>query len=89
MTIMNEEQVFEKLKTIVGRQLSREPESIEKKQGFAKDLEADSLDIVELIMQFEEVFDIPIKDDVAGEMETVGDAVTFITKSIGEKAEAK
>jgi len=77
---MSEEEVFKKLQDIVSKQLTIEPDKIEKSSDFTADLDADSLDVVELVMTFEEEFDIPIADEVAGEMSTVQDAIDYIVK---------
>jgi len=77
---MSEEEVFKKLQDIVSKQLTIEPETILKTSDFTADLDADSLDVVELVMTFEEEFDIPIADEVAGEMSTVQDAIDYIVK---------
>jgi len=77
---MSEQEVFKKLQDIVAKQLSIEPETIKKGSNFTADLDADSLDVVELVMTFEEEFDIPIADEVAGEMSTVQDAIDYIVK---------
>lgn len=77
---MSEEEIFKKLQDIVSKQLTIEPETILKTSDFTADLDADSLDVVELVMTFEEEFDIPIADEVAGEMSTVQDAIDFIIK---------
>lgn len=83
---MTEEQVYEQLQAIVASQLVVDPKLVVKGASFTEDLNADSLDVVELVMRFEETFDIPIADEVAGDMSTVQDAVTYITKAIEEKA---
>ena len=75
---MSEEQIFERLQKIVAKQLSIETEAIEKKSSFTTDLQADSLDVVELVMTFEEEFDVLIEDEDAGEMSTVQDAINYI-----------
>ena len=77
---MSEEQIFERLQKIVAKQLSIEPEVIEKKSSFTTDLQADSLDVVELVMTFEEEFDVLIEDEDAGEMSTVQDAINYIVE---------
>ena len=77
---MSEEEIFKKLQDIVSKQLTIEPETILKTSDFTADLDADSLDVVELVMTFEEEFDIPIADEVAGEMSTVQDAIDYIVK---------
>lgn len=77
---MSEEEIFAKLKDIVSKQLSIDPAKIKTDSNFTSDLEADSLDVVELVMTFEEEFDILIEDENAGELATVQDAVNFILK---------
>jgi len=80
---MSEEKVFEKLQEIVAKQLAIEPGKIEKTSNFTSDLEADSLDVVELVMTFEEEFDVLIQDEDAGDMSTVQDAIDYIVKMQG------
>ena len=75
---MSEEEIFAKLKDIVSKQLSIDAAKIKTDSNFTSDLEADSLDVVELVMTFEEEFDILIEDENAGELATVQDAVNFI-----------
>ena len=77
---MSEEEIFTKLKDIVSKQLSIDAAKITTDSNFTSDLEADSLDVVELVMTFEEEFDILIEDENAGELTTVQDAVDFISK---------
>lgn len=85
MNTINEDQVYEQLQNIVGTQMSLKPSEIERSSRFTTDLGADSLDVVELVMTFEEEFDIPIGDEVAGDMSTVQDAVEYITKTINDE----
>ena len=73
--------IFEKLQTIIANQLAIEPSKVVESADFTKELGADSLDVVELVMAFEEEFEIEIDDDVAGDMVTVQDALDYITKS--------
>ena len=75
---MSKEAVFEKLQNIVSTQLGIEKEKVVESADFTKELGADSLDVVELVMAFEEEFEIEIEDEVAGEMATVQDAVDYI-----------
>ena len=70
--------IFEKLQDIIAKQLSIDPVKIKTTSIFTSDLNADSLDVVELVMTFEEEFDVPIEDEVAGEMSTVQDAINYI-----------
>ena len=67
-----------KLQNIVGVQLGIEPSSVKPEANFTKELGADSLDVVELVMAFEEAFDIDINDEAAGQIVTVQDALDYI-----------
>ena len=78
---MAEQATFEKLQTIVSNQLGIDKATVVKTADFTKELGADSLDVVELVMAFEEEFDIEIDDEVAGEMATVQDALDYIIKT--------
>nr|YP_010904098.1 acyl carrier protein [Caulacanthus ustulatus]WCH57349.1 acyl carrier protein [Caulacanthus ustulatus] len=74
--------IFTKLKVIVVQQLSVKQEEVHLGSNFVNDLEADSLDMVELVMAIEEEFEIDISDNDVNEIETVNDAVAFINKAI-------
>ena len=69
---------LERVRKIVIEHLDADPEKVTEKASFIDDLGADSLDNVELVMAFEEEFDIEIPDDAAEHIQTVGDAVKFI-----------
>ncbi len=71
---------FEKVKEITVEQLSVEAAEVTMDSTFIDDLGADSLDIVELIMAFEEEFNIEIPDETAEKIRTVRDAVELIDK---------
>jgi acyl carrier protein len=71
-------EILERVKKIVVEHLDVEAEKVSEKASFIDDLGADSLDNVELVMAFEEEFDIEIPDDAAEHIQTVGDAVKFI-----------
>lgn len=73
--------VEQKVKEIICEQLSVEESEVVREASFIETLNADSLDIVELIMAFEEAFEIEIPDDDAEKIRTVGDAVDYITKN--------
>ena len=77
---MSEQSTFEKVKAITVEQLSVAPDDVKMESTFIDDLGADSLDIVELIMAFEEEFNIEIPDDVAEKIKTVRDTVEYIEK---------
>ena len=70
--------VSEKVKAIIVDKLGVDASEVTNEASFTNDLGADSLDTVELIMEFEKEFDVQIPDDKAEEISTVGDAVTFI-----------
>lgn len=69
---------FDKVKAVVKDKLNVEESKITETSAFVDDLGADSLDVVEFVMQIEKEFDITIPDEEAGKMRTVGDAVKFI-----------
>ncbi|WP_022851334.1 acyl carrier protein [Limisalsivibrio acetivorans] len=70
-----------KVKEIIAEQLNAEEDAIKPESSFIDDLDADSLDTVELIMAFEEEFGIEIPDEEAEKIKTVGDAINYITKA--------
>ncbi len=74
---MNEE-LFNSIKQMIVDQLGVDEESITPDSSFVDDLNADSLDMVELVMAMEQEFDIEIPDDVAEKVVTVKDAVDYI-----------
>lgn len=74
--------VLESVKKIVVEHLGVEPEKVNEKASFIDDLGADSLDTVELVMAFEEKFEVEIPDDAAEKIVTVGDAVSFLSKEV-------
>jgi len=71
---------MDRIKKIIVDQLGVDEGKITEDSSFVDDLGADSLDIVELIMAFEEEFDIEIPDEDAEKMKTVGDAVKYLNK---------
>ena len=73
-----EQEVFDKVAAIVGEQMGVEKSEIKKETSFVNDLNADSLDTVELVMEFEDEFDMSIPDEEAEKIQTVGDAVDYI-----------
>jgi acyl carrier protein len=74
------EEVFERVKEVLTDQLGIEESEISEEASFQEDLDADSLDLVELVMRFEEEFNIEIPDEDAEKIATVGDAVDYIEK---------
>ena len=70
--------IEEKVKEIVCDQMGVSKEKLSNDTNFQSDLGADSLDTVELIMEFEEVFDINIPDEEAEQIQTVGQAIEYV-----------
>jgi len=70
--------VFEEVKAIIVEVLGVDPEKVTPEASFREDLEADSLDLVELIMAFEDKFGGEISDEEAQQITTVGEAVAYI-----------
>ena len=75
--------ILGRVKKMVIEHLDADEDKVTDKAHFIDDLGADSLDTVELVMAFEEEFDIEIPDDAAEHIQTVGDAVKFITEKAG------
>ena len=73
---------FEKVKSIIVELLAVDPAKVTKEARFREDLEADSLDLVELIMEFEDEFGGEISDEDAQKITTVGDAVAFLEEKM-------
>lgn len=78
-------EVFERTKGIIVELLGVDPEQVTPEANFREDLEADSLDLVELIMAFEEEFGGEISDEEAQKIAIVGDAVTHIQERMMTK----
>ncbi|ROL59036.1 acyl carrier protein [Bacteroidetes/Chlorobi group bacterium MS-B_bin-24] len=73
-----------KVTEIVVRKLGVEESQVTESANFIKDLGADSLDTVELIMEFEKEFGITIEDSEAEKIQTVGDVINFLKEKVGE-----
>lgn len=76
----DEQGIEDKVKKIIVDQLGVEAGQVNEKAAFMDDLGADSLDTVELVMKFEEEFDLEIPDEDAEKIKTVGDAVKYISE---------
>lgn len=77
--------IEERLREIISDQLKVDIEDVKPEASFADDLNADSLDVVELIMAIEEEFGIEIPDEDASKITTVGEAIEYLKKAVGEK----
>ncbi len=73
------DEVFERIKEVLADRLSVEESDINEEANFQEDLDADSLDLVEMIMELEDQFGIKIPDEDAQKIQTVGQAVDYVT----------
>jgi acyl carrier protein len=73
------DEVFERVKEVLSERLSVEEADINEEANFQEDLDADSLDLVEMIMELEDQFGIKIPDEDAQKIQTVGQAVDYVT----------
>ena len=76
--------MLEKMKEIIAEQLNVEADIVTAESSFKEDLGADSLDTVELIMEFEKEFNIQIPDDQAEKITTVGHAIAYIEEVVNK-----
>ncbi|WP_310820603.1 acyl carrier protein [Stratiformator vulcanicus] len=80
---MSDENLEEGVIAIVSDQLNVPVEEITKESSFIDDLKADSLDLVELVMEFEDRFEVTIPDEDYEKIKTVGDAISYIKEKSG------
>ena len=76
--------IASKVKSIIIERLSVEESEVTNEASFTGDLGADSLDTVELIMEFEKEFNLSIPDDQAENIRTVGEAISYLEKSVSK-----
>jgi acyl carrier protein len=77
--------IEEKVIDIISEQMGADKSEISRETSFVNDLNADSLDTVELVMEFEDEFDMSIPDEEAEKIQTVGAAIDYVAKVIKEK----
>ena len=82
---MSHEEIVNQVKAIIVDKLGAEESEVTESANFTNDLGADSLDTVELIMEFERVFDIKIPDEDGGHISTVGDAIAYVENKLSQK----
>ncbi|WP_304227633.1 acyl carrier protein [Lactobacillus kitasatonis] len=80
---MSEEEIFNKIKDLIADNFDVDKDKITKSNSFTDDLDADSIDLVEFILQLEDEFGSEIPDDDAEKIKTVGDAVSYIKSHQG------
>ena len=82
---MSHEEIVNQVKAIIVDKLGAEESEVTESANFTNDLGADSLDTVELIMEFERVIDIKIPDEDGGQISTVGDAIAYVENKLSQK----
>ena len=82
MSTMSRDEILTQLKPVVAEQLGVDESEVREDASFTEDLNADSLDLVELIMSLEEKFGLQISDEDAEKLTTVGEAVEFISEHV-------
>ncbi|MES2797950.1 MAG: acyl carrier protein [Bacteroidota bacterium] len=75
-------EIASKVKSIIVEKLGVEESEVTHEASFTNDLGADSLDTVELIMEFEKEFNVSIPDDQAENIQTVGQAITYLEENV-------
>jgi acyl carrier protein len=82
MSTMSKDDILAKLRPIIADQLGVDESQVTEEASFTEDLNADSLDLVELIMSLEEQFKLQISDEDAEKITTVGEAVDYIQEHL-------
>lgn len=78
------DEIEEKVIEIVAEQMGVDKTEVTRETSFVNDLNADSLDTVELVMEFEDVFELSIPDEEAEKIQTVGQAIDYIKEHAGK-----
>lgn len=80
---MSDKSIEDRVKDIIVDQLGVNADQVNPEAKFIEDLGADSLDTVELVMAFEEEFEIEVPDEEAEKLTSVGDVITYVTGALG------
>lgn len=83
---MDAKEIEEKVISIVAEQMGVEKTEINRDTNFVNDLNADSLDTVELVMEFEDEFETSIPDEQAEKIQTVGQAIEYISEHVAKSS---
>jgi acyl carrier protein len=83
-SLVTNEEIEDKVFTIVSEQMAVNKAEITRETSFVNDLNADSLDIVELVMEFEDNFEMSIPDEEAEKIKTVGQVVDYVVANQGK-----
>ncbi|MCX5632475.1 MAG: acyl carrier protein [Sedimentisphaerales bacterium] len=86
---MDVQAIEKKVIKIVAEQMGTDEAEITRETSFINDLNADSLDTVELVMEFEDEFDTSIPDEEAEKIQTVGAAIDFVVNTLKQKEQSK
>jgi len=86
--VAEKNEIAERIIEIVAEKLDKPKEGISAEKSIIADLGADSLDIVELLMDIEDEFDMSIPEEEANKIVSVGDAIKYVQEHVGEKKEA-
>ena len=86
---MEEKEIEEKVISIVAEQMGVDKGEINRETNFVSDLNADSLDTVELVMEFEDEFETSIPDEDAEKIQTVGQAIDFIKEHVSKAQQSE
>jgi acyl carrier protein len=84
MGVIAEQEIEDKVFSIVADQMAVDKSELTRETSFVNDLNADSLDTVELVMEFEDAFDMSIPDEEAEKIQTVGQAIDYIKKHLSK-----
>lgn len=80
--MMNEQEIFDKIAAIIGDRFELNKDQVTNELNFKEDLDADSIDIVEFVLELEDTFGAEIPDEEAEKISTVADAVAYIKTKI-------